>query len=368
MEESGDGGLSMPTSVGQFTWFFMKKYKWSALLQIAATIVSQTVAFFICPFIYKMMIKSAGDHILTIEIGIKYALIFASMLIIPGSIFVVVKYVFVRGAFKASADATETIFFYCLNHKIEYFNERMGGDLSSKIKNIMQYFKTELLSNLKWMMAVAIIFFLGIFFIFKITRSVCLTIFNVVWLVFMCLIIGRILKISFKRHKINTENKNIASGIIVDCFTNVSNIKIFSSERKEFRTLRRQNSKILRSSMAIIETGDLKFITSFFLASLFIFTNLTVCLRLALNGQMPMDSFIFIAGYVANMAYWSRSITENFAELTKNISIVKNAMEVLLAPIGLKDRENATDIGEAKGKIVFKNVNFNYKGMKNAAE
>jgi ATP-binding cassette subfamily B protein len=250
---------------------------------------------------------------------------------------------------------------HCLNHSVGYFNERLSGDLSNKINTVVEYVNRGVIRGASCYILFFVVYPLNTFFLFRITKSIPLLIFNIVWITSFYVVIFYISKISSELSKTEAENKSVASGIIIDCFTNISNVKIFASERKEFWTIKKQNKKILQSSLSIIKVRNIEYITIYIFMTSFIFIVNFVCFKRLLDKQILLDTFVFINSQIISMCYNANWALNNFCRFNRVTSSIKNAMNTILEPIVIKDKDDAIDMEKTQGRIIFKNISFNYK-------
>jgi ABC-type multidrug transport system fused ATPase/permease subunit len=338
--------------------------------------------FFGSSFILKSIISKANNQTLTLTMGIIYTLSSCLFNVASDAVWIMENLILLNSSFRASLDVLDMLLHHCLNHSIGYFNERLSGVLSNKIQTLARYVNLKVIRGISCCISCVMVYLTGMFLLFKITKSIPLLIFNIVWIISFYAVMYHIFKTSSELSKLEEENKSKASGIIIDCFTNISNVKMFASERKEFWIIKKQNLKILQSSLAIIKVKNIEFIITYIFICSFVFITTYVCFKHLLNGTIPLDTFIFASSYTLNICYNTRWAIMDFCRFAKETSSARNAMDTLLQPNTIKDRDNAIDVDaidedaidedmlnkeektqskiKIQGKITFKNVSFAY--------
>lgn len=158
-----------------------------------------------------------------------------------------------------------------------------------------------------------------------------------------------------------SETRSAVMARVVDSYTNILTVKLFSRVKDE--------DDYVRSAMAINQeaTSDHTHNMSRFLASLQIMNALlitstaTVGITLWVNGDISaamVATAVPLAWQITNISGW---ISFEVAGIFENIGTVQEGMESIAVPHNLVDADNAKKLKIKTGKIEFKNVNFSYK-------
>ena len=244
-----------------------------------------------------------------------------------------------------------------LKHEEEFFTNNLTGQLTTKLFNIQKKIEhifaygSDVVSNL-------LSFFIGIGFLYFTNHL--LSIFSLIWFVIYCIIMIFLIKWKFKIGNRNAEQKSKSLGIINDCFVNIVNIKIFSSEKSESRKVKKCSLDILRSENELIFCSNIKNIIKYFMMGIFVFVSLSIVFISYINNKTSLGTIAFVSQFSLTIIFWVNYGIKQFFEIIDNISSINNSLKTLTTDIKIKNKLGAKKLVLNEGKIIFKNLRFSY--------
>ncbi|MBL4831511.1 MAG: ABC transporter ATP-binding protein [Aliivibrio sp.] len=174
-----------------------------------------------------------------------------------------------------------------------------------------------------------------------------------------------------KLKKVSTEQADARStmtGRIVDSYTNISTVKLFSHSQRETQyaeegmagfldTVHRQMRLVTGINICV---EIINYLLVFAIAGLSIW--------LWLDSAISVGSIaiaVSLSLRINGMSHW---IMWEISALFENIGTVVDGMKTLSKPVEITDKENAPDLKVTQGAIKFENVSFHYGANKGVIE
>ena len=339
--------------------FFLKylnKYKLSIITFVISFFIVDNICYsYFANSIYVKVVNNIST--LTLKDSIILIIIYSLLLPIYNIFFPIISKFNFSLTTKARKDIEIDLFKKTIGQNIGYFNNNLSGSLSNKISTVAR--TTVYLIPFGHLNTI----FLFIWFLFILCKiNIYLAIFSATWFISF---VYTSLKLHTNLSKVSkqiSEETSKSNGVIVDCFSNIGNIKSFSTELVEFRRLKKQSNNILRNQLKYtkvlnnLQIISVCFITTFVLVSyLFFYYEYK-------NQNLSLGMFIFLAQLVNQLAVWIRFTGRRIEQIMEGIGKINNGLELLLKEPEVVDN-TFNVLQNISGKIVFKNVNFSHKKM-----
>ena len=247
---------------------------------------------------------------------------------------------------------------YLLKQSISFFQNDFAGRVATKVMQTSLAVREAVMKLLDVM--VYIIVYFTTMLVIIMSADVRLVIPMLVWFVFYVLIQVKMVP---KLKQISTEQadaRSVMTGRVVDSYTNISTVKLFSHTNKEadyaedsmvgfLKTVYKQMRLVTKISI-MVQFNNYLLAFSIAAASIWLWTNnaisvgaiaVAVSLALRLNG----------------MSQW---IMWEISALFENIGTVADGMNTLSKPIEIQDKPDAKPLKVQKGEIHFDDVSFHY--------
>lgn len=162
--------------------------------------------------------------------------------------------------------------------------------------------------------------------------------------------------------------RSTMTGRIVDSYTNISTVKLFSHTKQE--------ADYARDSMSLfLDTvyGQMRLVTVINVAVQIInyvlaFTIAAVSIWLWADNAITVGAIAIAVSLALRLNGMSQWIMWEISSLFENIGTVTDGMNTLSKPIAIEDKPDAKDIMVDQGKIDFNQVSFHYGEKKGVIE
>ena len=167
-----------------------------------------------------------------------------------------------------------------------------------------------------------------------------------------------------QRSVVSSEARSKLMGTIVDGYTNIATIKLFSHNDLEKRyareAIQEQTDKTQHASR-MVTTMDITLST---LNGLLIVSTSGLALWLWSQSLISVGAIALATGLVirlVNMSGWIMWVVNGIFE---NIGMVQDGLNTIAQPLSVQDEPNAKNMQVTKGQIRFEDVRFDYGGSR----
>ena len=247
---------------------------------------------------------------------------------------------------------------HLLNQSMTFFQNEFGGRIATRIMQTALSVRESVMKLMDMLVYVSV-YFVSIVFLF-IQADWRLALPLVIWL---AVYIGILSKLIPKLRDISAKQadaRSIMTGRVVDSYTNISTVKLFSHAKRESEYAKEGMNNFLQRvhpQMRLVtwlNTGvDISY-------SLLVFSVASISIWLWLQGAVTSGAIavaIALALRLNGMSHW---VMWETSALFENIGTVQDGMNTLSKEIKVKDKEDAVDLVSSEGEIEFKAVQFAY--------
>ncbi|MBE0358935.1 ABC transporter ATP-binding protein [Pseudoalteromonas aliena] len=247
---------------------------------------------------------------------------------------------------------------YLLRQSVSFYQNEFAGRIATKVLQTSLAVRETVTKLLDVLMYIVVYFGSMVFLVAEADWRLMIPL--LVWLaLYICVqlyFVPRLKKIASSQADARSE----MTGRIVDSYTNISTIKLFSYTQREEQYAKQsmdvflqpvyKQMRLVTSLNFVIQTLNYLLVFSVAAVSLYLWSlsaisagaiAVAVSLALRLNG----------------MAQW---IMWEISSLFENIGTVADGMKTLSNPIEVADKPNANTLNVSQGAIEFNNVHFNY--------
>lgn len=337
-------------------WEYLMGYKKGLTITIILIIIAVGVRSY-APVIQGIAVDKyliPGDFSGLVELLIGLAVAFAVMIIAD----YIAKLVMIKLSQKVVRNMRKDLFAKLHTLSLRFFDSKTHGELMSRlsndvdtVSNTLQSTSTELISN-----SLSVI--LAIVFMFVTNWKLALAALIIVPLSMVI----TILIASRTRKHFREQQKHLGelNGIIEETITGEKVVKAFCHEEKSIDEFTGVNNKLRTASVkAQIYSG-------FMMPLMNMVNNASYVLIaalggwLAINGSGTIGNIITFLGLIRNFTRPIMSIAQQYNALQSAIAGAERVFEVMDEEPDLKDKDDAIELNDIKGNVVFKNVNFGY--------
>jgi ATP-binding cassette subfamily B multidrug efflux pump len=247
---------------------------------------------------------------------------------------------------------------YVLRQSMTYFQDEFAGRVAT---NVMQ---TALAVRDSAMKVFDVLNYVGFYFLGAIvlaaTNDWRLAVPFVVWLiVYGCILryfIPRFADISSKQ----ANARALMTGRIVDAYTNISTVKLFSHSGREEGYVKEAMEEFLPTVYRQMRIATVLNIAIYTLNLLLLGSIFAIGIALWLNSSITPGAIAAAAALVLRLFGMSQWIMWELSALFENIGTVRTGIGAFSVPLKIVDRSGASRLQAVKGEIAFDDVTFHY--------
>ncbi|TPI64550.1 ABC transporter ATP-binding protein [Mesorhizobium sp. B3-1-7] len=255
---------------------------------------------------------------------------------------------------------------YLLKQSMAFYQDEFAGRIATKLMQTALAVR-ECVIKLIDVLNYVIVYFLGMFFIvgaadWRLAAPLA------VWLVGY---IGLLRFFIPRLGKVGEEQANARStmtGRVVDSYTNIQTVKLFSHARREATFAREGMASFLDTVYRSMRLVTVLYGLLYILNSLLLFSVTAISLWLWLGQAVTIGAVAVVIGLVLRMWGMSQWIMWEMSGLFENIGTVQDGIQSISLPRLVEDRPGAKDISVSQGEIRFDDIRFHYGKQKGVIE
>lgn len=346
-----------------FIWNYLKKKKLYLFLFLLVTVI-WSIEISLSPYLLKIIIdivsmfSSGSDELLTnLLIPV---ILYILMSLILNINFIVYGYASLRLYPKLKADITKDMYSYLIKHSNTFFQNSFSGSLTKKI--------FDMTTNVELMIRTINESFFPIICAL-ITSSITLLIavhyifatILVVWAVFF-IYLSYIGSIKLENCSKYLSEANIkASGGISDSISNITTVKLFSSDSYEMKRISNSLENVVNADYKVHwQNLKISFMQGIGITILTFFM-LMALIYGRMHGWVTVGDFALVLTLSISIFMSIYNAGQQIQQFAKITGICKQALSVIQTDHEIVDLPNAKTMKIVRGLIEFKNVNFTYK-------
>lgn len=247
---------------------------------------------------------------------------------------------------------------YLLGQSIEYYQNEFAGRLSTKVMQTALAVRDSAMKVLDVMLYVCVYFGGVIFLVASLDWRLSLPF--LVWLfVYCCLLkffLPRLQAVSSKQ----ADARSDMTGRIVDTYTNISTVKLFSHSARETSYAKKGMEKFLYTVYPQMRLATSLSFGVWICNALLTFGVTALSIYLWLQSDISTGAIAAAIGVILRLHGMSQWIMWEVSALFENLGTVHDGMNTLTAKRFVQDSTDAKTLEFKQGDVEFKNVFFNY--------
>jgi ATP-binding cassette subfamily B multidrug efflux pump len=248
---------------------------------------------------------------------------------------------------------------YLLRQPLSFFHNDMAGRIATKVLQTALAVRESLMKLLDVLMYVSI-YFLSTLILFA-SADLWLLLPMLTWLAaYICLLayfIPRLGKIASQQ----ADKRSQMTGRIVDSYTNILTVKLFSHSLREDAYAKDSMQQFLNSVHPQMRLVTRLQTCLWSINALLIFSVAALCIFLWLQQEISVGLIAIAVGLVLRMNGMSQWIMWEVSALFENIGTAQDGLETLAQDNTLPDKPHAPPLHVTHGHIDFRQVEFRYQ-------
>ena len=247
---------------------------------------------------------------------------------------------------------------YLLGQSIEYYQNEFAGRLSTKVMQTSLAIRDSAMKLLEVMLYVSVYFGGVLFLVAALDWKLALPF--VIWLIVYCLLLKhflpRLQEISSKQ----ADARSDMTGRIVDTYTNISTVKLFSHSERESSYAKQGMKKFLHTVYPQMRLATSLNFGVWICNALLTFGVTVLSIYLWTLGDISAGAIAAAIGLILRLHGMSQWIMWEVSALFENLGTVHDGMNTLTTPRLVQDEKDAKPLSCTRGHISFENITFNY--------
>ncbi len=247
---------------------------------------------------------------------------------------------------------------YLIRQSMSYFQDEFAGRIGAKLMQTSLAVR-EVVMKLLDMLVYVVVYFTGAV-ILAASADWRLAIPFLVWLVayvgLMIYFIPRLGKIS----EAQADARSLMTGRIVDSYTNIATVKLFSHSNREETYAREAMDQFLDTAYRQMRLFTVLNVSVLWSNALLLFGVAATGIWLWLNGLMTPGALAVSLGLVMRFQGMSQWVMWEMSSLFENIGTVRDGISSLSVSRVVSDAPGAKPLPPVKGDIKFEKVSFHY--------
>lgn len=247
---------------------------------------------------------------------------------------------------------------YLLNQSISFYQDEFAGRIATKLMQTALAVR-EVVIKLVDVLNYVSVYFIGTVFIVA-SADWRLALPLLVWLAFYILLLRYFVPRLGKVAEAQADARSLMTGRIVDSYTNIQTVKLFSHAQRESSYAQEGMSHFLTTVHKQMRLVTKLYVLLYLLNSFLLFSVGYLAIQLWLEDAISVGAIAVALSLVLRLWGMSQWIMWEVSALFENIGTVQDGMQTVSVPRLIEDKPNAKDLNVTAGAVQFDNVNFFY--------
>jgi ATP-binding cassette subfamily B protein/ATP-binding cassette subfamily B multidrug efflux pump len=253
---------------------------------------------------------------------------------------------------------------YLLNQSYGFFQNEFSGRIATKVMQTALAVRESVMKLLDVLLFVVIYVVTLFILIANADMRLCLPL--LCWLV---------LYIGLQRYfvpklkhisQIQADSRSMMTGRIVDSYTNIVTLKLFSHSSRESRYVKEGMSDFLNTVHPQMRLATALNISLWIINMLQVFATVALGIYLWMHDAVTPGAIAIVVSLAIRLSGMSHWIMWEMSNLFENLGTVQDGINTLSIPQMVLDKDNAKELQVKSSNIDFKDVDFSYLGADKA--
>ena len=252
---------------------------------------------------------------------------------------------------------------YLLKQSYAYFQNEFSGRIATKVMQTALAVREVVIKVLDVMIFVVVYLVTTMTLIAGADPILCLPLLG--WIVLYGILqhhfIPQLRRISTRQ----ADARSLMTGRIVDSYTNILTLKLFSNGGRESDYARQAMGEFLGTVHPQMRLVTALTVSLWTLNVLLIFSTTTLGINLWLQGAITPGAIAIVLSLAIRLTGMSHWIMWEFGNLFENIGVVQDGINSVSVEQTVVDEPDAKELQVNRGEIEFRNVGFSYRNPSN---
>ena len=247
---------------------------------------------------------------------------------------------------------------YLLNQSYGFFQNEFSGRIATKVMQTALAVRDTVMKLLDVMLFVAIYMVTALILVASADPRLCIPL--IIWLFFYIIVQRYFVPKMKKIAMVQADARSLMTGRIVDSYTNIVTLKLFSHSNRESAYIRDGMSEFLNTVHPQMRLVTKLNICLWALNMSLVFSTAALGIYLWLNGSITPGAIAIVMSLAIRLTSMSHWILWEISGLFENIGTVQDGINTLSVPSKVNDKPNAIALNVNRGDIIFDSVKFSY--------
>ena len=247
---------------------------------------------------------------------------------------------------------------YLLNQSYGFFQNEFSGRIATKVMQTALAVRDTVMKLLDVILFVVIYLMTALILVASADLRLCGPL--IIWL-FFYILIQRYFDPKMKKIAMaQTDARSLMTGRIVDSYTNIVTLKLFSHNNRESEYVRDGMNEFLNTVHPQMRLVTKLNISLWTLNMALVFSTAALGIYLWTNGDITPGAIAIVMSLAIRLTGMSHWILWEISSLFENIGTVQDGINTLSVPNVVNDKNDADTLIVSKGDIRFDQVSFKY--------
>lgn len=247
---------------------------------------------------------------------------------------------------------------HLLGQSVAFYQNEFAGRMATKVMQTALSVREAIIKLLDVILYVAV-FFAGVLTLLAtldLRLAIPLTVWIIIYISILKYFLPRLARVSSRQ----ADARSDMTGRIVDTYTNINTVKLFSHSQREEHYAREGMENFLQTVHPQMRLVTKLSTSVWSLNAVLIFCTTSLSIWLWANNAITTGSIAIAVGLVLRMYGMSQWIMWEVSGLFENLGTARDGMNTLAVERSVLDSEQAAPIAITNGKIAYNNVSFHY--------
>ncbi|MDT0596235.1 ABC transporter ATP-binding protein [Glaciecola petra] len=252
---------------------------------------------------------------------------------------------------------------YLLKQSLSFYQDEFAGRVATKVMQTALAVRETVTKVLNLFVYVSVYFTSVVVLVFSTDWQLALPL--VIWLILYCIILYIMLPKLKKVSQKQADARSIMTGRIVDSYTNIMTVKLFSHHQREEEYAKEAMDGFLQTVYPQMRLVTVLQALIWGINSLLVFCISALAIYLWINGRVSPGDIAIAVSLSLRLNGMSQWIMWEVSSLFENIGTVQDGIDTLAVPASIVDAKEAKTLVVRGGEIEFSKVNFAYTAKNN---
>lgn len=252
---------------------------------------------------------------------------------------------------------------YLLKQSLSFYQDEFAGRVATKVMQTALSVRETVTKILNLAVYISVYFVSVVALVFASNWRLAIPL--VVWLVLYVIILRIMLPKLKKVSQKQADARSVMTGRIVDSYTNIMTVKLFSHHKREENYAKEGMDGFLQTVYPQMRLVTVLQALVWGINYILVFSISALAIYLWIHSTVSPGDIAIAVSLSLRLNGMSQWIMWEVSSLFENIGTVQDGINTLAVPASIKDDKQATKLKIAGGAVAFENVNFSYKGKNN---